>query len=118
MYRASCAKPESAFRCTLRGAGAVQLVKTLQGRTCESSVRYRIVQRKAAKGSSVPAGAGMLAAQPPWLAEVRSVDDSTRFGMQECALVSRRQQLVLGDAGCWWSSGNGVCAIFCGKAPI
>ena len=96
----------------------MRLVKTLQGRTCASSVRYRIVQRKAAKGSSVPAGAGMLAAQPPWLAEVRSVDDSTRFGMQECALVSRRQQLVLGDAGCWWSSGNGVCAIFCGKAPI
>ena len=56
MYRASCAKPESAFRCTLRGAGAVQLVKTLQGRTCETSVRYLIVQRKAARVSSIPAG--------------------------------------------------------------
>ena len=37
MWGASCAKPESAFRCMLRCAGAVQLVKTLQGRTCESA---------------------------------------------------------------------------------
>ena len=38
MWGASCAKPESAVKCTLWGAGAVQLVKTLQGRTCASAV--------------------------------------------------------------------------------
>ena len=37
MYGASCATPESAFRCTLRGVGAVESGKTLQGRKCASA---------------------------------------------------------------------------------
>ena len=56
MWGASCAKPESALKGALRGAGAVRLVKTLQGRTCASSVRYRIVQRKAAIRRRILAG--------------------------------------------------------------
>ena len=57
----------------------------------------------------------MPAAQPPWLVTVRGVDDNPRSGMQECALVSRREQAVLGDAGCWWSGGDERRGIVCGK---
>ena len=32
-----------------------------------------------------------------------------------CAIVSRREQLVLGDAGCWWSGGDERRSIVCGK---
>ena len=60
----------------------------------------------------------MPAAKPAWLVTVRSVDDNPRSGMQECALVSDREQLVLGDAGGWWSGGDGVWNIFCGKTLI
>ena len=44
-------------------------------------------------------GAGMPAAQPPWPVTVRGVDDNPWSGMQECVLVSDREQLVLGAAG-------------------
>ena len=57
----------------------------------------------------------MPAAKPAWLVTVRSVDDNPRSGMQECALVSDREQLVLGDAGCWWSGGDESRSIVCGK---
>ena len=57
----------------------------------------------------------MPAAQPPWLVTVRGLDDNPRSGTQECALVSRREQLVLGDAGCWWSGGDERRSIVCGK---
>ena len=32
--------------------------------------------------------------------------------------LSDREQLVLGDAGGWWSGGDGVWNIFCGKTLI
>ena len=41
----------------------------------------------------------MPAAKPAWLVTVRSVDDNPRSGMQECALDSRREQLVLVAGG-------------------
>ncbi len=35
--------------------------------------------------------------------------------MQECVLVSDREQLVRGDAGCWWGGGDESRRIVCGK---